>query len=785
MHRRAARPAALLLAAAVLLLALAGAPHRAVRAQVFSSYKIGESIGVGLICPYVTEITGSDLSKACAVVSDFAKSLIDTPDDTCPDNLKNETGLGSRQRQPISTSSTGLPVPRPLTVIPGKGVPKAFIDNAKKGTYAWTNILEEEGATYNWLWQVIRNIKSFWPCSPPFGGALESILTPDGWDLVPPGNASAANGTVVGGVFTIPEAEARRYPIMTVMRQRGGSEQLVVAVRGSNTQFEWARNFMYNRTSKHEFPGEPFKGNAFKGETHVGFTRGFDELWPAIRDALDSQVLGGSALYVTFTGHSQGAAIATLLSYAAAAYLEANGNTAHVSLVTFGSPLVGDTPFNKELRRSVNTRRVVFESDPFTVLPCATKKRAKKSSMPACADALVPTIDTEAKTKGDGTAQGQPKNYWSDYQPIPGEIMILGKDMPVQSAHWANTRNVLLKETTAVVQASHVCAYFCFLGKYSGPSANSNHCLLKIEEPGSQALQGNGYCPTFDTVEKQVWPKPMLDRDIFVDDSDFPTERPPMWPFRTFKDAKSWSCDVSRNGRVQVEVEHKPLPGVTPDMMTWLYNNLEEESELESMPGKMWPNFLLFHPRDHIKFLPARDDLKKGPKNWRKSYATFKEFQSSGCTEQREDREEPFKCPGGANINPGVLKGVPSDMWRLVSMDQVNSNSTVRAFNNKGIKFGTHGCKKKGLCAYSTKTSHSWASKKGDDPALGLPLRTKQDVGIGAAGKNNNPRIVSLWSNGVDPMRKCARVALHFIEEYGTLPLWLPNAYNKAMGISS
>ena len=35
-------------------------------------------------------------------------------------------------------------------------------------------------------------------------------------------------------------------------------------------------------------------------------------------------------------------------------------------------------------------------------------------------------------------------------------------------------------------------------------------------------------------------------------------------------------------------------------------------------------------------------------------------------------------------------------------------NVTVRSFNSKGIKLAVHGCKKKGLCAYSTRTSHTW-----------------------------------------------------------------------------
>ena len=50
----------------------------------------------------------------------------------------------------------------------------------------------------------------------------------------------------------------------------------------------------------------------------VGFTCGFDALWPHVLGALESEVAAnGSAITsVTFAGHSQGAAIASMLAYA-------------------------------------------------------------------------------------------------------------------------------------------------------------------------------------------------------------------------------------------------------------------------------------------------------------------------------------------------------------------------------------------------------------------------------------------------------------------------------------
>jgi hypothetical protein len=83
---------------------------------------------------------------------------------------------------------------------------------------------------------------------------------------------------------------------------------------------------MYNRTSEHAFPLSSGSDAArFPGETHIGFTLGFDDLWPQLRDALEAEVApqagaakppGSRMAAVTITGHSQGAALATLLSYA-------------------------------------------------------------------------------------------------------------------------------------------------------------------------------------------------------------------------------------------------------------------------------------------------------------------------------------------------------------------------------------------------------------------------------------------------------------------------------------
>lgn len=76
----------------------------------------------------------------------------------------------------------------------------------------------------------------------------------------------------------------------------------------------------YARTANVKFTGEAFKKNSFVGETHNGFTDIFQAVWPGVQAALNSEVLGSDKKTgiknVLFAGHSLGASVASLLSYA-------------------------------------------------------------------------------------------------------------------------------------------------------------------------------------------------------------------------------------------------------------------------------------------------------------------------------------------------------------------------------------------------------------------------------------------------------------------------------------
>lgn len=99
------------------------------------------------------------------------------------------------------------------------------------------------------------------------------------------------------------------------------------------------------------FPPVRLEGGT--GAVHKGFLKALDSVWPLITSAL-----GGLGVPVFYTGHSLGAALATL----AAARLPP------AALYTFGSPLVGDPAFAESLS-GVPVFRVVDGSDLVTKVP--------------------------------------------------------------------------------------------------------------------------------------------------------------------------------------------------------------------------------------------------------------------------------------------------------------------------------------------------------------------------------------------------------------------------------
>jgi hypothetical protein len=120
---------------------------------------------------------------------------------------------------------------------------------------------------------------------------------------------------------------------------------VVLAFRGTQTGFEWIHNGEFLKTPftfKDAEGADYTAGQAEAGFTSLyqGFTTGTQAGAPRLMLTLREAVLGK---HLTITGHSLGAALATLAAMEAAVSLQ--GTMTGLSVLTFASPLVGDKTF--------------------------------------------------------------------------------------------------------------------------------------------------------------------------------------------------------------------------------------------------------------------------------------------------------------------------------------------------------------------------------------------------------------------------------------------------------
>ncbi|KAI8469616.1 MAG: hypothetical protein J3K34DRAFT_521983 [Monoraphidium minutum] len=458
------------------------------------------------VCPLMTSFNTPDTNaQVCSFIGIFVSVIIATPTDVCI--TPNATGLGA-QLQPPNTSAADLP--KPSGSLPAPQVIKGKAPATYKASQL-PKLLQKEAATYNWLWTAIRNIKSYWSCSKPFGGQVESFLIPDGWDPV--------GGGAAPGIYSMPQGNMS-YPMMAILKRKtapppGAKKALpghiAVLVRGTNTNYEWRLDMQYDRVqwkdaagAARAFTGEAFAGNSFSGknwvgETHRGFTEIFDALWPGLQAALKAEVVSVDKKLapktVTFGGHSLGGAVAPMLALAAKYYLKANKRSSvAVNVVTFGAPSFANSAFAKDFSKNVPaTRRVVFENDFFTKVPCNSS--ASSAPMPACATGTpVPSPNP------DGTV------YWRDYAFLNGAVLFKAADMPAQQSNWDGTKDIYWADPAkfrATTYATHVCSYNCYLWKYSQREPGGNNmCSITgpLDERGAPGAAGGQAAATCDGV---------------------------------------------------------------------------------------------------------------------------------------------------------------------------------------------------------------------------------------------------------------------------------------------
>ncbi|TKY65252.1 Phospholipase A(1) DAD1 [Spatholobus suberectus] len=163
--------------------------------------------------------------------------------------------------------------------------------------------------------------------------------------------------------------------------KRLGRRDIVVAYRGTTTCLEWLENFRATLTNL-PMPcstKRAFEKNGVKDESGAMAESGFLSLYtsslPAnlsLQEMIRQEVsrilrtYKGEPLSLTVTGHSLGAALATLTAY--------DAKTAFprlpVTVISFGGPRVGDPRFRLQLeRQGTKVLRIVNSDDVITKVP--------------------------------------------------------------------------------------------------------------------------------------------------------------------------------------------------------------------------------------------------------------------------------------------------------------------------------------------------------------------------------------------------------------------------------
>ncbi|BAU27773.1 lipase (class 3) [Aneurinibacillus soli] len=127
-----------------------------------------------------------------------------------------------------------------------------------------------------------------------------------------------------------PELEISNYSSNTYGFIASNSEEVVIAIRGSDSFDNWLKNFYFNLT--------PVNLHNKTIYAHQGFVTSLNSVYNTIV-AHVKPILGKKRLLIT--GHSRGGAVASLIAYGLAGEFPAN----YRQLFTFGCPPVGDMDF--------------------------------------------------------------------------------------------------------------------------------------------------------------------------------------------------------------------------------------------------------------------------------------------------------------------------------------------------------------------------------------------------------------------------------------------------------
>lgn len=149
---------------------------------------------------------------------------------------------------------------------------------------------------------------------------------------------------------------------------RLGRRDVVVSLRGTATPLEWLENLRASLSPVDDNDANAMVESGFLSLYTSGGTASLRNTLRAEFDRLLCANDDGPPLSVTITGHSLGAALATLAAYDLKAYL---GHRAPLlTVISFGGPRVGNRSFRAGLdRRGIKVLRIVNSEDVVPKLP--------------------------------------------------------------------------------------------------------------------------------------------------------------------------------------------------------------------------------------------------------------------------------------------------------------------------------------------------------------------------------------------------------------------------------
>ncbi|GBF95843.1 hypothetical protein Rsub_08433 [Raphidocelis subcapitata] len=237
---------------------------------------------------------------------------------------------------------------------------------------------------------------------------------------------------------------------------------------------------------------------------------------------------------------------------------------------------------------------------------------------------------------------------------------------------------------------------------------------------------------------------------------ELPTARPPPWAGQC-----GWACALDApppaaapNGALTARVEHRPLAGVTPEMLVWWFGNIEGEMT-HPVDGRSYPKYLVWHPRDHITTSTASPG--RGPGDPTGARWRIVEFFGA-----RRD----------------WLRGDAPCEWA----DQffTNTTLTVRAFGAGGMEGGFPLPWRR---EPAVRLVHEWSPSP-----EGARLVSTLTVGV-PQGDDPGTRLVNFFAKrafgGREPEAALRAWQLHCLQEFGNLKFFLPELYASSSGEGS